>query len=100
MQEAMSVNREIIGLVGSLIGWGGFLALVVIFKGAIVQAFSLAAARVILSTEGKEAQKWLIRCLVRRSITLRQLYREMKEDEEAEEEGLKSSRSRRKEEEG
>jgi hypothetical protein len=80
MDETLAV-KEVASLLHSVVGWGGFLGLLYMFREGVVRAFSLGAAAIIRDADEK-TQRTLIKMLVRRGITLRELYSMMKEDEE------------------
>lgn len=82
-QSAVELTKLVMGPISALIGWTGFLLVIYFFKDAVVQGFSLAAAHVIQYSE-EDTQRWLIKCLVRKNMTLRELYKDMKAEEEAE----------------
>jgi len=86
VEEVIGINREIVGLVSTIIGWAGFLTLVYMFRNAIVNAFSIALASVIKGAK-EETQRMLIKFLIRRDITLRELYLELRAEEKAQKKG-------------
>ncbi|MDP3954185.1 MAG: hypothetical protein Q8Q06_02100 [bacterium] len=88
MEEALAVNKEFISLFISLIGWGGFIIVCLIFRDFIVAALSNAAAWFLLQAD-KKTQERLIVHLVNKKMTLRELYRELKNDFEEKEEVAK-----------
>jgi hypothetical protein len=89
-QSAVELTKLVMGPISALIGWTGFLIVLFFFKDAVAQGFSLAAARVIQNSE-ESTQRWLIKCLVRKNLTLRELYKDMKAEEDAERSRLPAS---------
>lgn len=76
METALEANAAIVGLVSSLISWAGFLTLVWLVKDFLVLGFTRAAV-FVLQNAREETQRWLIRGLVNRDMTLDELYQEM-----------------------
>lgn len=84
MEEVLTSGRMLVEILDSLIGWGGFLTLVWMFRGFAIEAMSMAFAREIPHMS-EDAQRRIIRWLTDARLTAKELYAEMKEREAADE---------------
>lgn len=82
MDEAIALNVQIASIIITIVGWAGFLILVYMLREFVILGSSRAFSEVIQNA-GKESQRWLIRCLVDKHVTLTELYKDMKLEEEA-----------------
>lgn len=82
MEEVLTSGRMLVEILDSLIGWAGFLTLVWMFRGFVIEAMSMALGREI-PRMSEEAQRRIIRWLVNERLTAKELYEEMKEREAA-----------------
>ncbi|MDA2936131.1 hypothetical protein MYX06_02855 [Patescibacteria group bacterium AH-259-L05] len=73
----VDINSTIIGIVGSVIAWGGFLLLVVVLRNFIVAGISRAFIQVFESATDK-TKETLVRYLVDKNATIEEIYENLK----------------------
>lgn len=86
MEEALALNKELIGLFISIIGWTGFILVALIFRDFVITALSNAAAWTLTQAD-KKTQERIIIHLVNKRMTLAELYIELKREYEDKKEG-------------
>ena len=81
------ISTATVGIVTSLIGWGGLLCLFVVFRNFIIAGISRAFIQVFESGD-KKTKEILIRFLIDKNKTVPEIYASLKKDFEDNPEGV------------
>lgn len=80
MEEALAVNKMLVAIFSTIIGWGGFIVIVAMLRSFIITAVTSAAIILMARNKDTDFARLVVRNLVNENISPEELYERLNEE--------------------